>query len=679
MNAVLETVDALAPPAPHDAATHLQLSLLGVIAHLIEEIADGDLAAALATHDFLRDYCADIVNVLGEDRASAAQWREELRAWERDAPPSLPLLALREAGVSDLEIELLLATGLLDEDPRFGALFDHAATRQRRPTIALLQAWWRTDEAGEDRVADVRRALAKLLRLGLLGVIDETVPRTEWVLAVPGPVWSALRAEAPDLPWLRHVAHDALLPPERLIASPEAAAAFASLPGVLSFEPRQLVIVRGPKRNGRKTAVGSVARALGQGLLVATDEALKDDTHWRTFLLLALLLDAMPLLELESSPGANRVLPPAPIGRGALFVATGTSGAIGMADDRSLLTIPLPLPDSRQRAAHWRDALGRAPSDGLAQSIATMRLTSGNIRLAVRAATNLARLSGRDTIEPADLALACRSLQSDRLETLATRLDTRGGLADLAVDDTTREELEALIARCRHRETLADEVPAFARGGVGVRALFAGASGTGKTLATKLLAATLGKDLYRVDLAATVNKYIGETEKNLDRAFAAAEELDAILLLDEGDALMTTRTDVASANDRYANLETNFLLQRIESFAGIVFVTSNAAERIDKAFARRMDVVIHFKPPDEWARHEILRLHLPGANVSAPFLQDIACRCMLGGGQLRNVASHAALLALQRGTAIGDAELHAALAREYRKTGGRCPLPRPRD
>jgi SpoVK/Ycf46/Vps4 family AAA+-type ATPase len=139
---------------------------------------------------------------------------------------------------------------------------------------------------------------------------------------------------------------------------------------------------------------------------------------------------------------------------------------------------------------------------------------------------------------------------------------------------------------------------------------------------------------------------------------------------------------VASSNDRYANLETNFLLQRIETFTGIVLITSNAADRIDRAFARRMDVVIHFKPPDEWTRHEILRLHLPDAQVSADLLQDIACRCMLSGGQLRNVTSHAMLLALQRGAApsstINDLDLHAALAREYRKTGGRCPLPPPR-
>ena len=132
---------------------------------------------------------------------------------------------------------------------------------------------------------------------------------------------------------------------------------------------------------------------------------------------------------------------------------------------------------------------------------------------------------------------------------------------------------------------------AFGHGSAaGVRALFRGPSGTGKTLAARHLAAELGRPLYRVDLAAAVNKYIGETEKNLERVFEAAEELDVVLLLDEGDALLAGRTGVSNANDRYANLETNYLLQRLETYDGILIVTTNAAERIDGAFPRRMDV-----------------------------------------------------------------------------------------
>src|SRR5262249_22672904 len=136
------------------------------------------------------------------------------------------------------------------------------------------------------------------------------------------------------------------------------------------------------------------------------------------------------------------------------------------------------------------------------------------------------------------------------------------------------------------------------------------------TLAAKILASVVGgrhdgMDLYRVDLAAVVNKYIGETEKNLHQVLSRAEALDVMLLLDEGDALLGARTDVKSANDRYANLETNFLLQRLENYQGIVIITTNLSENIDQAFQRRMDVVVPFFPPQPEERLRILDLHLP--------------------------------------------------------------------
>jgi SpoVK/Ycf46/Vps4 family AAA+-type ATPase len=207
-----------------------------------------------------------------------------------------------------------------------------------------------------------------------------------------------------------------------------------------------------------------------------------------------------------------------------------------------------------------------------------------------------------------------------------------------------------------------------------VRALFSGPSGTGKTLAARQLAHQLGKDIFRIDLAATVNKYIGETEKALERALSAAEALDVVLLLDEGDALMARRTDVSNANDRYANLETNFLLQRIENFEGIILITSNDADRIDSAFSRRMDTILAFHAPDELRRLDILAQLLGEHCASPALLQDIACRCALNGGQLRNIALHSRLLALESGQPPGDEQLRAAVVREYRKIDSHCPL-----
>ncbi len=200
------------------------------------------------------------------------------------------------------------------------------------------------------------------------------------------------------------------------------------------------------------------------------------------------------------------------------------------------------------------------------------------------------------------MARAVRDLQRHHFDTVATRVETPDSWSALAVSPEAMRDLVLAELRCRHRESLAAAAgPGGRPGGCGVRLLFRGPSGTGKTLAARTLAGVLGLDLYAVDLAAVVDKYLGETEKNLDRLFSRAEETGASLLLDEGDALMTRRTSVESSNDRYANLETNFLLQRLESFEGILVVTTNAAARIDTAFARRMDVVVDFARRTRWS------------------------------------------------------------------------------
>ena len=680
MNAVLSAAPrspsraALFSDVPHTAAQHFRLALYGVIARVIEECAGGGLAAAFEAQPFLADYHQELLSHTGTEAPTSAAWNEALVRWEARSPQRLPLGSLLDAGVSRLELELLLTAGLVEEDPRFADAFEHAQGRERRPSFALLLAWWRTGPDGSDRAEAVRRALLELLRGGLLQVQNPDAPRPDWLLTVPHPLWDALRGDVPVLRWLQHRPQASLSPLSAYVACPESQAQYQALPALLRTQPDQVIVVRGPQHNGRRTLLDGIAHALGKSLLMADTAVFEEEARWSLFGVLAVLLDAMPALHCELLHGETRVLPPLPFVTAPLGLATSRHGAWASADARALLTLDLALPDERERMLHWQAAVPGQRTESLQALAAAARLTSGNIRRAAKAAAGYAALSQREEIVPGDVQQACRALQSARLETLATRLPAQGGLHDLAVDDPTRDEIEALAARCRYREALAAGGAAVAQGNVGVRALFAGASGTGKTLAARLLAASLGKDLFRVDLAATVNKYLGETEKNLNQAFSAAEELDVVLLLDEGDALMANRTDVGSSNDRYANLETNFLLQRIESFDGILLVTSNTADRIDKAFARRMDVVINFRPPDEWRRYDILKLHLAGEEVDDDWLQQMACRCALTGGQLRNIVGHARLLALQEGGAMCTEHLYAALGREYRKTGGTCPL-----
>jgi len=292
-------------------------------------------------------------------------------------------------------------------------------------------------------------------------------------------------------------------------------------------------------------------------------------------------------------------------------------------------------------------------------------------------------LESRNTVRKEDVRLAARALNRQQLDNLADRIEGGGTWEQLIVAATTLHKLYELEQRCRHRERLLGRLgPAFnGSANRGVRALFSGSSGTGKTLAARILASELGMDLYRVDLASVVNKYIGETEKNLHRVLSRAEEMNIVLLLDEGDALLGNRTEVKSSNDRYANLETNYLLQRLETYGGIILVTSNAAQNIDSAFQRRMDVVVHFVPPGADERWAIWQLHLPEDHtVCAVYLVDLSARCDLTGGQIRNAALLAALLAVGEGSpSVQDRHLEEAVRAEYRKAGALCPLDGGRD
>ena len=660
------------------AAQHLRLALFGVIARIVEACADGDLDATLAAHPFLADYLVELDERASLGDALASRWRLALAEWEAQAAQAgvhLPLAALRRAGACALEVQLLLAAGLVEEDARFGDVFGRLQDGGRRPTLGLLTAWWRDDGSGEDHADEVRVAAARLVDGGLLRVTTPDAPRADWAFAASLPVWDALRGDAPALPWLQHRARADAIPLAAYISPDTRQGSVVSdgLQAMLRERPAPTLLLRGPLHNGRKTLAGALAAAQDRALLVARGAVWEDAARWQLLGVLACVSGAWPLVEVELAAGESRAVPPLPWCDAPLMVVTGRHGAWTREDGAPAVALHLPLPDEDARRRHWRAAMPEAIAAGV-DAATTMRLSGGHVRRLARGASDLARVAGRRELRDEDVRAARRALPAGRLEMLATRLEARGGLADLEIDDLTRGELLSLAARCRWRERLARADAGAPSASTGVRALFAGPSGVGKTLAARLLAAELGKELFRIDLAATVDKFLGETEKRLDQALNAAEELDVVLLFDEGDALMARRTDVASSNDRHANLETNFLLQRLDQFEGILVVTSNAPDRIDGAFSRRMDAVLHFRLPDERQRYRLLRRHLPASSqVDDAWLQDTARRCTLSGGQWANVAMHARLLALQDGADVLTRHLHDALVREYRKTGAACP------
>lgn len=669
---------------PRTPAAHFKLYCLAAAAHLTRQVVEtyGTREGMFAAHPFLLGYDEELAGREPDDlpdEDSTAWWEEALREWESSAVSPLPLRILREdCELDDGTLLLLLCVGLVEEDARFSSFFEtmHGLAGQHRPTVGLLNAWWRDD----DGCATAHARLRRLSDVGLIQFGNADAPRSEWTVLVTEPLWEILRGETAETlaSWARYRAPETLIAADELIVPDELRAQVEMLPQVIAGGEAQALIVRGPQRNGRKTLLGAVARGLGLGLLEVCGLERKDDARWRAVGPMATLLRALPVIALDAAPGETIELPALNGYRGLVGVTLGKQGGVSGPDVERAITLSVEMPDGNARRQHWQRGFGAHRTSELELISERLRLTSGNIRRVSALSISYAALAGREEITLADVQQAARALNRQTLDTLATRLNViEGDWSHLSVGDETLRDLHQLENRCREREHLQEQVGAALRGqlSAGVRALFSGPSGTGKTFAARLLASSLQMDLYRLDLSTVVNKYIGETEKNLSRVFARVEELDVILLLDEGDALLTQRTQVSSSNDRYANLETNYLLQRLESFEGILIVTTNASDRIDSAFQRRMDVVVDFSPPGAQERWAIWHTHLPHAHeIPAALLRETALRCEMTGGQIRNAVLHASALALALGGSITGAHLAAAVKREYRKLGAVCPL-----
>jgi SpoVK/Ycf46/Vps4 family AAA+-type ATPase len=261
----------------------------------------------------------------------------------------------------------------------------------------------------------------------------------------------------------------------------------------------------------------------------------------------------------------------------------------------------------------------------------------------------------------------------DRLGQFAKRMTVTQTWDDIVLPQDQLDSVIELMARIRQRRTVYEQWGFAAKvgKGLGVSALFSGPPGTGKTMVAGLIAKDLGLELYQVDLSRIVSKWIGETEQNLAALFDAAEAGHAILLFDEADSLFGKRTDVKSSNDRNANLETNYLLQRLEGFTGICLLTSNHESHIDPAFQRRLSLHLRFELPDDAERAQLWRAMLPGAAPVAGSVDFAALgrRYAMSGGYIRNAALRAAFLAADEGAVISAAHLERAARVEYEGMG----------
>ncbi len=342
------------------------------------------------------------------------------------------------------------------------------------------------------------------------------------------------------------------------------------------------------------------------------------------------------------------------------------------------LTFEVEKPTSSEQRVLWRDALGPAEASlngQVDQLVAQFDLDETAIRSAARAVSGAARepVTGGNAAQAAQLGRAlwqaCRSQVRLSLDDLAQRLEPAATWDDLVLPPMQTALLHEIAIHVRQRARVYDDWGFRSMGprGLGISALFAGASGTGKTMAAEVLAGEIGLDLYRIDLSAVVSKYIGETEKNLRRVFDAAEAGGAILLFDEADALFGKRSEVKDSHDRYANIEIGYLLQRMEAYRGLAILTTNLKEVLDDAFLRRIRFIVQFPFPDAGLRAAIWERIFPEATPRRGLQTARLAQLNLAGGSIRNMALSAAFLAAEHEQPVGMDHLLQAARREYAK------------
>jgi hypothetical protein len=685
---------------PYDTRGHLGLLFYAAAFQLIYYLrsraseAERPLEEVLREHPFLASYFTQIRSRLPEDIdwEQSIKWlRDRILEWERGVTSLLPLVSQRETlGLPYSGTLAFIFAGMVEEHSEFGALF---ASMQKpgtgnRVSLGLLQQVLQDEETPE-----AWGFARPLIEGGFIHVVDRDAPRAAWILRVPAVLWNAVRGECAVKPLdgVRYHIAESLEALGDMLIDRSLRERLIELSRLAAAGRVRAIILRGLPGTDRLGALGAVARGLGRGVMeidcaanlsahAGGSHPTPASVHDERFCVigpLCTLTHSMPVFSLDAGPGETFEIPALDGYTGPIAVMLGREGGVLAPDAAHAVTLQLDLESPAQRAGLWKRALSDVHSAEIPPIAATLAATfclpGRYIRQCARLAANYAAMERRQTVTVSDVRWAARAMNRQVLDTLAARVEGDASWAQLIVAEATSRELQVLEGRCLHREQLASTFSTSMPGGMnrGVRAMFEGPSGTGKTLAARVLATELGLDLYRVDLAAVVNKYIGETEKNLSRVLSRAEDLNVVLLLDEGDSLMSRRTDVKSANDRNANLETNYLLQRLEHYTGIVVVTTNAGQAIDSAFRRRMDAVVRFHLPDAVERWRLWQAHLPmGHEVDALALEEIAQRYQLTGGQIRNVCVSAALASLSLGDErLRLPQLRASLQAEHRKAG----------
>jgi AAA+ superfamily predicted ATPase len=662
---------------------------------------------------------ADLEDALADYWRAAEALAQTIQARRAQTPPGITLRLDRLQdifGLSDLERDILLVCLLPEMDGRYRRLFGYLQddASRTRPTVELVLQILHpvAPQPATGRSAfDVGAPLLAhhLLALGSDVQGDEPLPMRS--IRVDDRIAGyLLGSDRPDSRLAAVVSQPVgPLPWDQLSADPERIARLQALAQWWrqrreESEPGATLFLHGPYGSGRLAAARAICTATETPLLVAdTGGALRASVGWERIIDLsyrevalreAALYWAGCEVLLHRDQPAHRwdyLVAAAERFNGLTFLASQTAwDPAGRFHHSPFLRLEFPMPGYELRRRLWethlpppkafadpapdRTILGELLANGF-------QLTEGQIvDVLVTARGQAAR---RDPQNPRltldDLYEGCRRQSGRRLITFARRIEPRTEMTfdNLVLPASNQRQLQELRARIRHRSRVYSGL-GFERRltlGKGLIAMFTGSSGTGKTMAAELLAREQGVDLYKVDLSAVVSKYVGETEKNLSKVFAEAEDANAIIFFDEADALFGKRGEVKEARDRWANIEINYLLQRVEEYAGVVILASNLRQNIDEAFMRRIHVIVEFPFPDAEARFRIWRGMFPSGVHRPPDadIQALAERFRLTGGSIKNIVIDAAFRALADAKGemptITLRHLVVATAREYQKLG----------
>jgi len=665
-------------------------------------ISDQEVAALLGREPgsppfAATNWGAGIPDVICQAGAALAQRREEsIRQGVR-----LRLFDLEQTfGLSGLDVEFLVVCLAVEVDPRFERLYAYLqddVTKKYASVDLVLNLVCRSLEekiAARERFA----AGSPLIDRRLLRTVDDPSRGAEALLA---------RALRVDERIVRHLLDSDASDPriagfarciqpsktlDEMVLPEEMKSKLRAVTGEKSSRWRRATLyLRGIYGCGRRTTAEALCHELNHSLVCVDLDALLGSHATGADAALGLAVrEAMlqgaavyvngfeALLAEDKVTLRRSMLRELTLLPGLIFLAGESSwhprDEVG---EREFIAIAFNRPDFAERSQLWRKELGQdcSPELDCGELANKFRLTGGQIKDAVETAWQFARW--RDPASPqiamADLYESCRIHSSRKLSTLGRKIKPHHTWADIVLPEDRTRQLREICNCVKYRSVVFDQW-GFDRKlslGKGLNVLFAGPSGTGKTMAAEIMAGEVGLDVYKIDLSTIVSKYIGETEKNLARIFAEAETSNAILFFDEAEALFGKRSEVRDSHDRYANIEINYLLQKMEEHEGVVILATNFRKNMDDAFVRRIHFTVEFPLPSEADRRRIWERIWPEETPQSPDLdfEFMARRFEMPGGNIRNVAMAAAFLAASDGGVVNMSHLLHGTRREYQKMG----------